>query len=425
MAHDPLHLVCIEPIFPGRLGAVADWLVRKRGYRCRFCCTRTEPKEFWPISTSKGLEVLLYNLGGVAREPSVAWTRTLERGLCYAYGCWEMLEARRFRPIDLVLGRSAGQGSTLYFPIFQPGVPIVNLFDYFLHPRAHDLAEESGLEFPVEYFHWRRAANAMDLLDLENGVKPWTLSAWQRDLFPKEYRQDFLVLFDGVDTSRFARTANKTGQRMISGRAIPSETRVVTYVSRNLEQLRGFDRFIELANRLIRGRSNIICVVVGGFPVQRGLDVKFFNKNFREHVLSLNPPYDPERFWFLGSVTPTVLSEVLQCSDVHIYPSRPYVVSRSMVEAMAAGCIVLAGDTAPVREFITHGQTGLLVTPDDPDAWESQARAVLEHPDGHRPLGQAAAALVRERFSQNATLPILAKEFDRIVNGGKMEVTQY
>jgi hypothetical protein len=38
MAQDPLALLCIEPCFPGRLGAVADWLVRRRGYRCQFYC---------------------------------------------------------------------------------------------------------------------------------------------------------------------------------------------------------------------------------------------------------------------------------------------------------------------------------------------------------------------------------------------------
>ena len=86
MSQDPLHLICIEPSFPGRLGAVADWLIRKRGYHCRFCCTRTESPEFWPESTGKGLEVVLYNVGGVAREPSAAWTRVLERGLCYEIG---------------------------------------------------------------------------------------------------------------------------------------------------------------------------------------------------------------------------------------------------------------------------------------------------------------------------------------------------
>lgn len=416
MPQSPLHLVCIEPSFPGRLGAVADWLVRKRGYHCRFYCTRTEPREFWPESTGKGLQVILYNLGGVAREVSVAWTRALERGLCYAYGCWEMLEARRPRPIDLVLGRSAGLGSTLYFPVFQPSVPIVNLFDYYLHPHAHDLAEETGSEWPAEYFYWRRAANAVDLLDLENGVKPWTSTGWQRDLFPKEYQQDFLVLFDGVDARRFESPEKEPGKRIILGKEVPPETRVVTFVARNLEQLRGFDRFMELANRLMRTVSSVLCIVIGGSQVQRGLDVKFYNRDFRDHVLSQKPPHDPERIWFLGSVTPQTVVEVLKASDLHVYPSRPYVVSRSLVEAMAAGCVILAADTAPVREFISPGQTGLLVTPDDPDAWEGQTRKILEYPRDYQTLRRAAATTARERFSQDANLPVLAKAFDRIVN---------
>ena len=45
MAQDPLHLLCIEPQFPGRLGGVADWLVRRRGYRCQFYCNNTDAQE--------------------------------------------------------------------------------------------------------------------------------------------------------------------------------------------------------------------------------------------------------------------------------------------------------------------------------------------------------------------------------------------
>src|SRR5919109_1467477 len=126
MAQDPLSLLCIEPRFPGRLGAVADWLVRRRGYRCQFYCNGIDAPEYWPESVGKGLEIVQFNVGGVAREPTVVWMRHLERGLCYAYGCWEVLEARRPRPIDLVLGRSAGLGSTLFVPASLPGVPIVN-----------------------------------------------------------------------------------------------------------------------------------------------------------------------------------------------------------------------------------------------------------------------------------------------------------
>src|SRR5437588_326415 len=44
------------------------------------------------------------------------------------------VEARRPRPLDLVLGRSAGLGSTLFTAAHTHGVPVVNLFDYFCHP---------------------------------------------------------------------------------------------------------------------------------------------------------------------------------------------------------------------------------------------------------------------------------------------------
>jgi hypothetical protein len=184
MSQDPLNLLCIEPRFPGRLGAVADWFVRKRGYHCRFFCHAVEQRPHWPPSAGRGLDVVAFNVGGVAREAAVPWTRCLERGLCYAYGAFEVIDARRPRPIDLVLGRSAGLGSSLFAPVSLPHAPVVNLFDYFYHPQRHDLAAEADRPANPHYLAWRRTANAMDLLELENGVHPWVPTAWQRDLFP-------------------------------------------------------------------------------------------------------------------------------------------------------------------------------------------------------------------------------------------------
>ncbi len=414
MAQDPLHLLCIEPRFPGRLGAVADWLVRRRGYRCWFYFNSADPSEHWPESVGRGMELVQFNVGGVAREPSAHWTRQLERGLCYAYGCWEVLDARRPRPVDLVLGRSAGLGSTLFAQVYLPGVPIVNLFDYFYHPHANDLANEAGPETPAEYFHWRRSANAMDLLDLENGVTRWTPTVWQRHLYPVEYHDDFDVLYDGVDTRRFVPRA--TGPRQVTGRSIPAGTRVVSFVARSLDRTRGFDRFVELANRLLRARSDVLCIVAGGDSVHRALDVGFYHRDYRAHVLGTTPLVDPERVWFLGEAAPSVVAELLAVSDLHVYASRPYVVSRSLVEAMAAGCAILAIETEPVREFITNGRTGLLVSADDSDACSRKALAVLDDPAAHGPVGNAAAEFVRERYDCEVTLPKLATLFDQLVD---------
>src|SRR3954462_7264366 len=155
MAQDPLNGLWVEPHFPGRLGAVADWLVRRRGYRCWFYCHTADPREQWPAAVGQGLEVQSFGVGGVAREPAVPWSRTLERSLCYSYGCWEVLESRRPRPIDLIVGRSAGLGSTLFAPVYAPAPPRVNLMDYYFHPRQDDLADEDETAAPAAYRHWR------------------------------------------------------------------------------------------------------------------------------------------------------------------------------------------------------------------------------------------------------------------------------
>jgi glycosyltransferase involved in cell wall biosynthesis len=413
LTQEPLYLLCIEPRFPGRLGALADWLVRRRGYRCRFLCADADPPDLWPIATGKGLDVVRCP---VAAEALVGWTRVLERGLAHARGYLQYLDRERPRPIDLVLGRSAGLGSTLFVPVFQSQLPIINLFDYFYHPRANDLTADVAKDIPDAYWHWRRAANAIDLLDLENGVLPWTLTDWQRDLYPPEYHAHFHVQHDGIDVQG-DRAGIGTAPRILFGRTVPEETRIVTFVSRSLDRLRGFDRFVRLANRLQRARSDVLCIAIGGPVVWRGLDVEFFGKDYRAHILTSEPLHDPSRMWFVDLARPAQVAEVLAASDLHVYPSRPYPVSRSLLEAMGAGCVVLAADSAPVREVIEPGRTGLLAAADDLDAWERQALAAINDPAAHRPLGESAAEHIRRHYARDVTLPALAEWFASVARG--------
>jgi glycosyltransferase involved in cell wall biosynthesis len=85
---------------------------------------------------------------------------------------------------------------------------------------------------------------------------------------------------------------------------------------------------------------------------------------------------------------------------------------------MAAGCVLLASDTDPHREIVTPGQTGLLVEGQDAEDLRQRALAVLADPAAHRPLGDAAAALVQERFSQDVCLPRLAEQLTALAAAG-------
>jgi glycosyltransferase involved in cell wall biosynthesis len=413
MPQDPLHLLVIETRFPGRLGAVADWMVRKRGCRATFFCHQVDPAPLWPEGAGKGLEVVQFNVGGVAKEATVAWPRQLERGLCHAYGAWEVVENKRIRPVDVILGRSNGLGSTLFAPVSYPRVPIVNWFDYFYQAKTMDLAEEDAPALPAEYLHWRRSANAMDLLDLENGVVPWIGTAWQRDLYPPEYRDDFFVLHDGVDTRRFKPREAKS--RSIGGREIPEGTRVVTFVSSNLDRLRGFDRFYRLAARVMTERSDVLFVAIGNPIVGRTADVRFHGQNYLDTLANESPLPDPSRLWTPGTVPPGVVAEALAASDLHLVPSRAYPIARSLLEAMASSAVVLAWDAPPIQEVLKSGENAVIVQ--DEEEAERKALEILGDPNEFRPIGEAARRTILDRFDRDESLSNLALKLNELVHG--------
>src|SRR5262249_60874160 len=98
---------------------------------------------------------------------------------------------------------------------------------------------------------------------------------------------------------------------------------------------------------------------------------------------------DLARFLFLGMVDPPALADVLARSDLHVYLSVPCVPSWSLLNALSCGCVVLAGDTEPVREIIEPGRHGLLAPLFDLEELTRVALGVLDDPAAHAPLGAA------------------------------------
>ena len=88
----------------------------------------------------------------------------------------------------------------------------------------------------------------------------------------------------------------------------------------------------------------------------------------------------------------------LQVSSAHVYLTVPFVLSWSMLEAMAAECVVIGSATPPVREFIEDGRNGLLVDFFSPQSIADRIDEVLDHPDRMNHLGQAARQDIIERY---------------------------
>ena len=71
--------------------------------------------------------------------------------------------------------------------------------------------------------------------------------------------------------------------------------------------------------------------------------------------------FDTTKLHFTGRLPYDQYLKVLRASSVHIYLTRPFVLSWSMLEAMSTGCLLVASDTQPVREVIENGANGCLV----------------------------------------------------------------
>jgi glycosyltransferase involved in cell wall biosynthesis len=75
----------------------------------------------------------------------------------------------------------------------------------------------------------------------------------------------------------------------------------------------------------------------------------------------------------------------------------PFVLSWSLLEAMSAGCVVIASETPPVQEMI-DGKNGVLVPFFDVEQWSDRVDDALKHPERYRPMHEAARQFVRETF---------------------------
>jgi glycosyltransferase involved in cell wall biosynthesis len=204
-------------------------------------------------------------------------------------------------------------------------------------------------------------------------------------------------VFDGVDTEIWRR--REQAPRQVAGLPVPDDMKIVTYAARGFESIRGFDKFMQMAKRLGERRRDVLFVVVGQDRMFYGGDQKIIGgESFKDWVLARDD-YDLSRFAFVGLLPPERLAELFSISDLHVYWTVPFVLSWSLMNALACGAAVLASDTAPVAEMIEHGRNGLLADFFDVDAFIEQAEQVLDEPPAFSHLAQAGARMIRERYS--------------------------
>ena len=102
---------------------------------------------------------------------------------------------------------------------------------------------------------------------------------------------------------------------------------------------------------------------------------------------------DHRRIHFLGQLPYRDYLCALQISSAHVYLTYPFVLSWSLLEAMSAGCAIIASDTAPVQEVI-NGDNGLLVPFFSTHALTRRVIEVLSNPGQFEAMRTRARAFV-------------------------------
>ena len=112
-----------------------------------------------------------------------------------------------------------------------------------------------------------------------------------------------------------------------------------------------------------------------------------------------------ERLHFTGLQPYFGYKRVLQASTVHVYLTKPFVLSWSMLEAMACGCTLVASDTEPVREVIKHNENGLLTPFFDTDRIAATVEQALDDAALRKRLGENALETAVRHYDAQNTLP--------------------
>lgn len=107
------------------------------------------------------------------------------------------------------------------------------------------------------------------------------------------------------------------------------------------------------------------------------------------------------RIHFVGRIPHNYLWDVFAVSTCHIYLTYPFVVSWSLLEAMASGCLVIGSATPPVQEMIEHGVNGLLVDFFDVPGLTATVIDAIERRHELMPLREAARQTVIDRYDLN------------------------
>ena len=407
-----MNILFIHQNFPGQFKFLSPALV-KQGHSVRAMTMQKTEAMQW-----QGVQLVNYTSKRGSTPNVHPWVSDFETKTIRAEACFKaalQMKQQGYTP-DVIVAHH-GWGESLFLKEVWPEAKLGIYCEFYYHQHGADVGFDP--EFPAtdEGEVCRlRLKNLNNLLHFEiadSGISP---THWQASTFPEPFKNKISVVHDGIDTQAVApNSAVSLTLKMATGQdlVLTRKDEVITFVNRNLEPYRGYHTFMRALPQLLKERPNARVLLVGADDVSYGARpdaAKYGAAKWRDifanEVRGQISDADWQRVHFLGQVPYQFFIPLLQLSTVHVYLTYPFVLSWSLLEAMSAGCAIVASDTEPLREAIVHNETGMLVNFFDPAALAQSVCELLNNPEERTRLSANARVFAQANYDlQTVCLP--------------------
>lgn len=391
-----MNVLIVHQNFPGQFPHIAAALVR-RGDRVAAIGSATAKGmpgvdlRRWQHGrgTTQGIHVQAIRAEADMIRGSAALTAALQ------------LKADGFVP-DVILGHP-GWGETLYLKVAFPQAKLILFGEYYYLAQGGDSGFDPEFGVPSVEERVRivskNATGAMTYLDADRIICP---TPWQAGSFPAALQPRITTVHEGIDLGKARRRA-KARVRTPGGAVLDGSRPVVTFVNRTLEPLRGFHVFMRALPAFLDACPDAHAIVIGEDRPSGYGGMSPGGKGWKAALLAeLGDRLDLSRVHFMGRVPHDTMIDAFSIGAAHVYYTYPFVLSWSLVEAMATECLILAGDTLPVRDAVTDGVEGRLLPFFDIAALSDAMIAAAREPDRFAPMRAAARVRALAGFDRDA-----------------------
>lgn len=314
---------------------------------------------------------------------------------------------------DIVIAHS-GWGESLLIKNIWPNTKLVSYMElYYEHFKEKNIQQKNKLTL-------RNSPYLLSLVESDYCISP---TKFQKETFPKIFHDKIDIIFEGIDTLFFKKRKldslsigklkkyNKWKYTILPNNfdiinyeyiyEIKKYSNVITFISRDLTPLRGYDKFLEALPNILDKFPDTIVIIVGedgsSYCENKSVEESYFKICWEkvEHKLH------NKKIFFLGRVPQKTLIDIFSISTINVYITLPFCLSWSFMEGLATEVLMVTNNSKPMTDIVTNNVNCLLFEDGELD---KKIISILENPSKFNYIRKAARELIVNNYNLEVTL---------------------